>query len=772
MTATASDGALGYASRGLPVFPVYPPGTGATGCYCSNQECQSPAKHPWSKHAPKGSHSATTDREQVERWWRQAPNANVGIATGGVAHLVVLDVDPDKGGAESLSDLELKYAPLPNTPTVLTGGGGEHYYFRAPEGEVITNSASNLGPGLDIRGRGGYVVAPPSVHRSGMPYEWQAGSSLDEVEIAPLPDWLLELVRESVQRTQTMDVQPGADLIEGQRNNALASLAGTMRRRGFTHAAIEAALLAENEQRCNPPLPDAEVRKIAASVARYAPEIDPGPLVPTPTSAQAPGAPGSGTASLVVPQARPFTAVDGAAFILDAPLEVAAIWGRDNEVLWARGETLMILAPQGLGKTTIAQQIALCRIGLRDQFLGWPVEPSPGKVLYLAADRPSQARRSFRRMVSEADREVLRERLVVHGGPLPFDLAKEPAALAEFALNLGCTTIIVDSLKDVALDLSKDETGSRVNAAFQTCLAGGIEIMVLNHPRKAPQANSKGEPAHISLDDSYGSTWITAGMGSVLALSGKAGDLVVDVHHLKAPLEQLHSFKVIHDPDRGETTVTERPDLWEYMQQHPEGVTAKQAAQVLSSTDNPSRNDVEKARRRLRGWVERGFIIEIEGKSGGAGGGKETVWRNRTDTSLSVHESVHAGSQHESVHGAFTDDDDSVNADSESVHGAFTEVDTSSVHVRPPLSYERGRRSRSDDQDINQQGGMTPDERVQALEDAVRTLAEESGWPEVIYQPGVSVTAGREAWEKWLPKAPKWRLQAVYDALMKGAPPW
>ncbi|MCK9497121.1 MAG: bifunctional DNA primase/polymerase [Dehalococcoidia bacterium] len=769
---TETIGALEYASRGLPVFPVYPPGKGATGCFCSNKDCQSPAKHPWSKFAPHGSKDATTDVEQVTEWWRRAPNANVGVATGGVAHLVVLDVDPDKGGAESLRDLELEHGRLPLTPTVLTGGGGEHYYFRAPEGEVITNSASNLGPGLDVRGRGGYVVAPPSVHRSGGVYEWQAGAGLDEVEIAPLPDWLLALVRESVQRTRTDTVaQPGADLIEGQRNNALASLAGTMRRRGFTHAAIEAALLAENAERCNPPLADDEVRKIAASVARYAPEgapsggyAAPPAYDPTLAPAWAPGGDEEGAQGDAPPAVRQVAAVDGASFILDAPLEVAAIWGNGNEVLWARGETLMILAPQGLGKTTVAQQIALCRIGRRSQFLGYPIEPSEGKVLYLASDRPSQARRSFARMVTEEDREALRERLLVWPGPLPFDLAKEPTALAQFAASLGARTIIVDSLKDVALDLAKDETGSRVNAAFQTCLAAGIELLVLNHPRKALQ-NAKGEPTVVSLDDSYGSTWITAGMGSVIALAGKAGDLVLDVHHLKAPLEQLHPFRVTHDPDRGTTTATERPDLRTFMEQHPEGITAKQAAQVLSETDSPSRNDVEKARRKLRSLVERGHVVEIEGRSGGSGGGTETRWRNRNNNVKSVHESVHAGGRTRSVHGAFTDEHDSVNADSESVHGAFTDDTPPSVHAHHPLSIERGVSDAPvvNDQDSNSE--MTPGQRVLALEAAVKDLAEEAGWPALAYRPGHEVAEGEEAWLKWLPKAPAGQLTQVYDLL-------
>src|SRR5262249_6866135 len=106
----------------------------------------------------------------IREWWQRHPNANVGIATGAASGLVVLDVDPDHGGGES-AELYMPGEALPSTLIARTGGGGLHMYFKHPGGR-IRNSASELGPGLDVRGDGGYVVAPPSVHFSGKPYGW------------------------------------------------------------------------------------------------------------------------------------------------------------------------------------------------------------------------------------------------------------------------------------------------------------------------------------------------------------------------------------------------------------------------------------------------------------------------------------------------------------------------------------------------------------------------------------------------------------------------
>ena len=104
---------------------------------------------------------------------------------------------------------------------------------------------------------------------------------------------------------------------------------------------------------------------------------------------------------------------------LGEPVDVPTIWGTKETVVWAAGEGFFLVGPDGVGKTTVAQQLVLARLGLRDELFGLAVASDNGRVLYIAGDRPRQAQRSFRRMVSEKDANVLRERLVVWKGPPP-----------------------------------------------------------------------------------------------------------------------------------------------------------------------------------------------------------------------------------------------------------------------------------------------------------------------------------------------------------------
>jgi putative DNA primase/helicase len=180
----------------------------------------------------------------------------------------VLDVDPKNGGDESLLKLINTHDRLPNTWQVLTGGGGMHYYFKSPDFPV-RNSAGLLGPGLDIRADGGFVVAPPSVHASGELYKWADGSSpFDGCPLAELPSWLLSLL--SKPRGDIRFAQKNTLIIpEGERNARLTSYAGKLRNAGLQLAELESALFAYNTKHCVPPLPESEVRGIAHSISKY-----------------------------------------------------------------------------------------------------------------------------------------------------------------------------------------------------------------------------------------------------------------------------------------------------------------------------------------------------------------------------------------------------------------------------------------------------------------------------------------------------------------------
>lgn len=239
-----------YARRGLRVFP-----------------CKPRDKVPATAH---GCKDATTDPAQIAAWWDGTYLYNVGLATGG--GLVVLDVDINhsagKYGDETLAELEAQHGPLPETWMCLTGGGGVHYYFACDDPALTVGTG--FAPGLDYRGAGGYVVAPPSLHESGREYEWEAAHTPANTALAPLPDWLHSLMLEGRKQAPRTRTEAAPEKVqEGGRNDTLYRLACSLRGKGLGEAGITAALLAENRERCIPPLPAAEVEKIAKSAGRY-----------------------------------------------------------------------------------------------------------------------------------------------------------------------------------------------------------------------------------------------------------------------------------------------------------------------------------------------------------------------------------------------------------------------------------------------------------------------------------------------------------------------
>jgi replicative DNA helicase len=309
--------------------------------------------------------------------------------------------------------------------------------------------------------------------------------------------------------------------------------------------------------------------------------------------------------------------------ILNALETVESRWGDGHRCLWAQNEPFLLCGPDGVGKTTVAQQLVLHLVEvLSGPFLGLPVQPAE-HVLYLACDRPTQALRSFRRMVTDEDREILDERLTIWRGPLPLDLAREPQGLVTLAQRFGAADVVViDSIKDVAADLSKEETGLGLNAAFQHAVAEGVDVCGLHHQRK--QQPGAAKPRHLS--DVYGSRWLTAGAGSVVMLWGEAGDSYVDLDHLKQPDETIGPLKLIHDHANGVSTVAESTDAWSIVHDAHNGVTAIAVAVILFGSPAPSRNEVEKARRQLERLAKEGKVHKRDGRKGGSGGGDAAIY--------------------------------------------------------------------------------------------------------------------------------------------------
>jgi len=258
--------ALRCAEREWPVLPLFGIRDGICACH-KKDTCPSPGKHP---RVTKWGEAATLSLTVIQDWWARWPDSNLGILTGRDSGLVVLDIDPRNGGIISLEELEDNYGKIPETVECITGGQGRHVYFKHPGGRI--KSRSSIEPGVDIKADGGYVVAPPSLHISGRTYQWELSSCPDENDLAVIPDWLQELICDNHTKSDPDDSEP-FQILEGERNTRLTSLAGSLRRQGLDEGAIYRFLCDINKKRCHPPLLEDEIRRISRSISRYNPTI-------------------------------------------------------------------------------------------------------------------------------------------------------------------------------------------------------------------------------------------------------------------------------------------------------------------------------------------------------------------------------------------------------------------------------------------------------------------------------------------------------------------
>lgn len=246
MNNTFLNYALTYAQSGFFVFPVKERG-----------------KVPATQN---GCKDATRSQAVIERYWRGQPHANIGFATGEQSQFFVVDIDGMEG-EQSLSILEEKYGKLPKTIEVITGGGGRHLYYRWPQGFDLRNSASQIGHKLDIRGEGGYVVAPPSIHPNGRQYHWSVDSA---DEMAMVPEWLLSLIILAKKGSGEKIYLPlsAEEIGEGCRNDTFTRLTGKLLSHGLGGRFSYWILKALNFTYCKPPLPEKELYSIFCSIGK------------------------------------------------------------------------------------------------------------------------------------------------------------------------------------------------------------------------------------------------------------------------------------------------------------------------------------------------------------------------------------------------------------------------------------------------------------------------------------------------------------------------
>lgn len=361
----AIDYAQNYASvYDWAVFPVH--SIDADGlCTCRDTACKSQGKHPKTANGVK---DASKD-EGVIAGWFESGNSNIGVATGAVSGLVVVDIDVDKGADWK----ELMIAGIDqtvfNTPKIKTGAG-YHYYYKIPAGVQIKNSANKLGRFIDVRGDGGYVVAPPSKHVSGKTYE--AANELYELLEFPKA-WLDKLNApvantngtngnsngqnyNSAQANGFVVPPPSPGIIlpdvlnQGSRNVEMTKIAGALRSKGLSEGAIYAAINIENQRICKPPLEDKELHQIARSVARYQPQTVLDQVSDDPADLDA-----------LLNSVRAYSLDDLLSHTREKKEVIAFHIGKRD--------VAMIVAGTNAGKTTLLRNVALCMAA------GRPFEP-------------------------------------------------------------------------------------------------------------------------------------------------------------------------------------------------------------------------------------------------------------------------------------------------------------------------------------------------------------------------------------------------------------
>jgi len=511
--------ALGYASRGVRVFPVYeinPEGNCACGVRGKSGD-HKPGKHP---RTPHGHLDATCDEAQIALWWRQWPNANIGRALG--ERDLVVDVDPRNDGDRSLVELERRYEPLPATQRVRTGGGGDHYYFKLSAGLRVR--CGSLGPGIDLKSAGGYVLLPPSNHESGRTYEWAADGHPNDVPVAEAPRRLLDLIARDRPRLGNGEQ---ARIHAGERNVKLASVAGGLRRQGAGVAPIEALLRAFNREQCDPPLPESEVRHVARSIGRYPPSDE-----------RLSGSPPSNGPDAEVEEPNESTPEDeqphedeeippasrsneGEPDGVDAIREAFANRPRFETFLstepppreWVVKDLIplatggMLIGEGGGGKGFVEMMLMICVAA------GWhfgPCETTRGRVVMIAReDDRDELHRRGRASVRAIDpqlgdgqgwRHWLDENVTVVpivGPPVSLDEAVIEAIADEVNAIGGVILIILDPLcrlLPLDVELNKQEGAARIHRAVDLLVSlTGAAVLVAHHVSKAGRLDKPGD---------------------------------------------------------------------------------------------------------------------------------------------------------------------------------------------------------------------------------------------------------------------------------------
>jgi hypothetical protein len=510
--------AQSYAARGWRIVPVHVPT--ATGCSCARPACASPGKHP--------TIAKWTERTFPPEAWSNGAAKNLGIVTGAISGLVVVDVDG--GGEETLAQLERELGALPTTVAARTGSGGRHLLFRHPGGLVRNDAKKRLGPGLDVRGDGGFIVAAPSLHKSGARYAWLAGTGPEDRDVALLPAGWLERLREPPRREipdapaasrTSGDVQrrasaylariPGAVSGAGGHGQAFDAAIKVVRGFALDQEAAFALLWSEYNPRCDPPWSEKELRHKIRQAIEVATVPPWGSLLeaerPRPASArEEPGCDDGDETPAITP---PVQLVSRRITLEDArrpPVERFLVGS-----LFPFGKASVFYGPTGAGKSTFLSQLGFGVAGGGRDFLGMRMHDEEGGpvLVYSAEDTFEDWQRKAAAVLSACDvnMEHALERLHVvdksEGEARLSELVQlhvnlgaesttrrerrpspERLALIAHAMQLQARLVIIETTSRLVDDEDNANLSALLSACGHVAAETGAAVIVSHHPTK------------------------------------------------------------------------------------------------------------------------------------------------------------------------------------------------------------------------------------------------------------------------------------------------
>jgi hypothetical protein len=483
MLSEFGQAALRYTKLGLCVIPLHPR-----------------EKKPMYANWPE---VATSDQSVVSRWWQQAPDSNVGIATGKRSGVFVLDVDPKNGGGDSFEHLVSRHGRFPDTWQQITGSRGMHLFFRYPSFPV--HNAAGLFPGIDIRGDGGQVVAPPSIHPNGTVYEWDGIAEIEATKVAEAPIWLLDLLEGKNSQAGSSHLPVADKIPHGVQHYTLLAVAGALRRMGLSEAEIIPSLLAINKARCEKPGADQHITQIAKSVMKYRPsDTD---LYKTATKLWR-----MTKAKEIEEHQRNeklgLTVVDGLTVYRSSGLDQKCVI---SGVLH-NGLTIFAGRPKS-GKSWLALQLALA-VAQGEKFLGQMPVNMPGGVVYIALEE-AQERTATRmqRLISIESVYLQNIAMVYSMQPLSQGGAEQLDKILE---DRKPTLVIVDTFlalvggSDKRRDVMRAEY-TEIDRIRHIAAKHETAMVLIHHTRKAMAGES-------GIDSVAGSTGVTAAADAVWTL--------------------------------------------------------------------------------------------------------------------------------------------------------------------------------------------------------------------------------------------------------------